>query len=154
MESFENFKKQQIENNPGLFRSSDSYFRRLYKEEFGAWPGEVEFDDLPKHKKPVRVTNKHGTLDGIAGFISFLGWITVVGGAFLAIAGLVTLDSIGGLGAIGLIYGVAVTIFGLLIVANGQFLKVIGQVELNTQKTALLLEQLLDRSAEGSDEEK
>jgi len=46
--------------------------------------------------------------------------------------------------AIGLVYGVGAVISGVLLVATGQFLNVISLIELNTKKTALITERILE----------
>ena len=131
METFEVFKERAIQEEPGTFRLSNTYFRKAYHAEYGVWPEEADNLEAKPKGIPIRVRNTHSTLDGLAAFISAVGWITVVGGVVI--------------GVVGMIYGGAVAITGLLVVANGQLLKVISQVEQNTQKSSLLLEKILDK---------
>ena len=83
--------------------------------------------------------NEHKTLDSISEFISALGWMIFIGGLIFGLIGFISLESYGGLGWTGIGGGLGLMVTGIIIVGQGQVVKVIGLIELNTQRTYLLL---------------
>ena len=139
MESYAQFKERLIEQDASYQYASKTALRKLYHEVYGEWPPAEEStpqatDALADLSILVRPVSSHGSLEAIGKFLSFVGWLGLVLGVVLIF---VELSSRGSLAI-----SATTILLGLLLVANGQFLRVTGEIEQNTQKTALLLERV------------
>ena len=150
MESYADFKERLIEQDNSYQFASKTQLRKLYYEVYGEWPPAEDSTshstgDLADLTILVRPVNSHGSLEAIGNFLSFVGWLGLVLGLVLIF---VELSSRGSLAI-----SATTILLGLLLVANGQFLRVTGEIEQNTQKTALLLERVVAKLLEDTDKE-
>ena len=139
MESYAQFRERLIVQDASYQYASKIHIRKLYHEAYGEWPTAVDSTSraivAPADLSVVvSQVNSHGSLGAIGGFVSFVGWLGLALGVVLIF---VELSSRGSLAI-----SATTILLGLLLVANGQFLRVTGEIEQNTQKTALLLERV------------
>jgi len=143
MESYDEFKKRLVKENPKYSRSSDAFLQKKYLEKTGISPA-----DSSTYKSAVRglePINTHQSLDRIGGFILIAGWLSLSIGVFILLIQLISGGSV--------VLSVSTMLIGLMLIANGQFLRVTGEIEQNTQKTALLLERVAAKLLADTDKE-
>ena len=143
MESYEEFKKRLVIENPKYSRSSDAFLQKKYLEQTGISP--AESSDYKSALKGLEPTNTHQSLDRIGSFITAAGWLSLGIGVFILLIQLISGGSV--------VLSVSTMLIGLMLIANGQFLRVTGDIEQNTQKTALLLERMAAKLLADTDKE-
>jgi hypothetical protein len=145
METYTQFKDRMITGNSELKDLPNERFRDLYKTHHGAFPEEfVRAKQSRKSAVDLSITpeNAHLALDGVAVGISVVGCV-LIGLSLLAWFFTIEMMALdwNSLTLIAVTAGMVISVvLGLLIVAAGQLLTVIGLIEQNTQKMSLLLE--------------